>query len=299
MALIPTQIANLRREKMNKVKYGLKNCHYALLTEGADRSVTYATPAPIPGAVSLSMDAQGDVTRFRADNTDYWVGRANNGYSGTLEMALIPESFKIDVLGYMETTGGMLVEDSEATPKPFALLFQFDGDESATRRIFYNCTVSRPGVSGQTTDTTITPQTESMSLETATIYNAAADTTISYAEANADSSEYANFFSSVVQPSAYSDSEARLTGITIGSSALDPAFAPRTTSYRCTTANATDVVSATGDMGVTAAITVNGTAHTSGNSATWNSGTNVVIVTTSGTDLTSKTYVVIVTKTSS
>ena len=41
----------------NKVKFGLKNVHYALLQEGEEGAITYGTPVPMPGAVSMSLAA--------------------------------------------------------------------------------------------------------------------------------------------------------------------------------------------------------------------------------------------------
>ena len=59
-------------KKSNKVKFGLKNCHYAKATFDEDGSVTYAKPVRIPGAVSLSMDANGEIEPFYADNIAYF-----------------------------------------------------------------------------------------------------------------------------------------------------------------------------------------------------------------------------------
>ena len=83
--------------RKNKVKFGLKNCHYALVTIDEDGKVTFGTPVSMPGSVSLSLDAEGDNDPFYADDSVYYMVSNNNGYSGDFELALIPESFLVDV----------------------------------------------------------------------------------------------------------------------------------------------------------------------------------------------------------
>lgn len=71
----------------NKVKYNLKNVHAAKMTESVVDGVTkytYAAPQAIPGAVSISLDAEGDSSPFYADGIVYFRSVANNGYSGEL-----------------------------------------------------------------------------------------------------------------------------------------------------------------------------------------------------------------------
>ena len=77
----------------NKIKYGIKNCHYAKATIASTGAASYGTPTALPGAVSISMDAQGDQDIFYADNIGYYVTSPNNGYEGDLELALIPDRF--------------------------------------------------------------------------------------------------------------------------------------------------------------------------------------------------------------
>ena len=186
----------------NKIKYGLKNVYYAKATIAADGSATYETPVPFPGAVSLSLSPQGDTTPFYADNIVYWTGVANNGYEGDFEIARVIDSFKTDILGYITDEKNVLVEDANAQPTHFALLFQFEGDEKATRHVMYNCVAARPDTAGQTKNESIEPQTETLSLTATSIYVAALDTDIVKAEANAttDATTYNGWNSAVYVP---------------------------------------------------------------------------------------------------
>ena len=184
----------------NKVKYGLKNVYYAVATLDTDNSATYATPVAWPGAVSLSLDAEGDTTKFRADNIDYWVGQSNNGYSGDFESALIPEGFRTDVLGEIADGNGVLVEDAGAKTVPFALLFQFEGDDKNTRHVLYNCSATRPSVSGNTTEETIEPKTETLTLTAVSVYNDDIEKDLVKARCKEGDTPYANWFDAVYQP---------------------------------------------------------------------------------------------------
>ena len=190
----------------NKIKFGLKNVYYAIATIAADGTATYDTPVAFPGAVSISMDAQGDVTKFHADNIVYWTGNANSGYEGSLEVARVIDSFKEDVLGYIKDSKDVFVEDANAEAVHFALIFQFEGDVKATKHVLYNCTATRPAASGSTKEDSISPETETLNLSATTIYNASLDTDIVKSEATADSdaTTYDGWTSAVYLPTAAS-----------------------------------------------------------------------------------------------
>jgi phi13 family phage major tail protein len=144
----------------NKVEYGLSNVHYAPYTEAAG-VITFETPIPIPGAVSMTSSPLGESTKFYADNMVYYVVDTNQGYDATLSIAKIPQQFAIDALGEeLDEVDGVLNEVADAQKKRFALLFQFEGDKQAIRHVMYNCQASRPGESGATKaeSTEITPK---------------------------------------------------------------------------------------------------------------------------------------------
>lgn len=186
----------------NKIKYGIKSCYYAPVSEtAADGTLTYGTPVALPGAVSISLSPQGSSDPFYADNVVYWKGTANNGYEGDLELALIPDAFRTAVLGETLDTKGFYVERDSDTQTEFALLFQFEGDESATRHCFYRCTATRAEVSGQTKEDAISPQTETITISAlARINDGVIKSRCPYAEGA--SSPYQTWFASVQEPTA-------------------------------------------------------------------------------------------------
>lgn len=183
----------------NKVKFGLKNVYIAKLTEtlsSGSWTYTYGTPFAEPGAVSLSLEAQGELSTFRADDCDYWTASSNNGYEGTWELALLSDDFKTEILGFIEDTNGVLYEDATVQPSPFAMMFEIDGDANARKHVIYRCFATRPAVSSSTTEEAITPVTDSITVKaTARLDNnvvkastPAGDTT---------STTYTNWYSSV------------------------------------------------------------------------------------------------------
>jgi phi13 family phage major tail protein len=136
----------------NKVEFGLRNTHYAVVTVGEDGKLTFGTPKPIPGSVSLTLDKSGDMVKFKADDIDYYRSKNNQGYEGTLNIARVPDEFKIDVLGETKTADGVMIENADAKGNEFALLFEFQGDVKAVRHVMYYCSADRASVSSTTKD---------------------------------------------------------------------------------------------------------------------------------------------------
>lgn len=185
----------------NKIKFGLKNVHYAVITETVTTSgisISYGTPVAWPGAVSMSLDAEGDSSTFYADNIPYFQQFANNGYSGTFESALIPDDFATNVLGEI-ADGHNLIEDSAAVSKNFAMGFQIEGDQTETLFWYYYCTASRPSTEATTKEESIEPKTDSVSFTAAPRPDNGYTRIRSTAATTAQ--ERAAWFTAVVEPS--------------------------------------------------------------------------------------------------
>lgn len=151
----------------NKVKFGLSNVYISKITYGANNTVTYGTPFALPGAVNLSLEPAGESADFYADNTKYFSDSANQGYTGSLEIALINDEFRTNILGQTQDTNGAFVENKDDVLSDFALGCQFEGDSTGTRYWFYQCSVSRPTVASQTIETSKTPVTDTLNINVA------------------------------------------------------------------------------------------------------------------------------------
>ncbi len=155
----------------NKVQFSLKKVHYAVMTQGG-ASPEWSSPVAVPGAVSLSLDQQGELTKFYADGIVYWQAASNNGYEGDLEMARFPDQMRQDIWAEeLVDTDNVLVENANAKPENFALLFQIDGDVSDNYYCLYNCSATRPSVGGATTTETKEPQTQTCTISAVPLEN--------------------------------------------------------------------------------------------------------------------------------
>lgn len=155
----------------NKVKFNICNVHYALQSITEDGAVSFGTPVAMPGAVSLSLDANGEPSNFYADGYAYYTISNNMGYEGDLELVMIPESFCTDVLKDALDSNNVLVENANVETANFALLFEFDGDVKKIRHVLYNCAASRPGIESKTNEEEIEVQTEALTITASPLGN--------------------------------------------------------------------------------------------------------------------------------
>ena len=153
--------------KASKVKFNIKNVHLAIKNTDELGEVTYETPFALPGAVSISLEAQGELSPFYADGIKYYVSSSNAGYEGDLEVALITDEVRQKILGETMDGNKVLIENANAQTTEFALGFDIDGDQKSTRFWFYNCTATRPTTESSTTEDAKEPTTDTITVSCA------------------------------------------------------------------------------------------------------------------------------------
>lgn len=181
-------------DKTNKVTYGLKNVYYAPITSEDATKVEYGTPVRLPGAGSISLPKNVDKILIPADDDpEYAIIYDNKGYEGDLVLYDVPDSYLTDCLG-MKVEGDTVVENKDDRPKPFALLFEFDGDALKKRHVLYRCIGIKPDVASQTKGGGITANQVSLGISA----TPAKDTgNIKRTCKQSDSDVYTNWFTTV------------------------------------------------------------------------------------------------------
>lgn len=188
--------------KKNKVKFNICNVHYAPINSVEDGVVSFATPVPMPGAVSIAMDPTGEPESFYADGVEYYTINNNQGYEGDLELAMIPEEFRTDILKEEADSNNVLVENANSETGNFALLFEFDGDVRKIRHVLYNCSASRPTIESKTNEEDKEVQTETLTIKARPMANGCVKAKTG--DSTTDT-VYTNWYKSVYSPNSSKD----------------------------------------------------------------------------------------------
>ena len=178
----------------NKVKFGLKNVHYATVTFSAGGDASFGTPVAIPGAVDMSLSKNGDTYEFYADDGVYFEIANGDVYEGDLELALIPDGFRTAVLNESLDSKSVMFESEGDTKVHFALLFEFTGDANAIRHVLYNCTAYETEVSGTTKGENVEVKTEKLHIKARALPNGKIKAKTG---ASTDATTYSGWYSNV------------------------------------------------------------------------------------------------------
>ena len=180
----------------NKVRFGLAEVAIAMKTDEG-----YDAPVRVPGAVKLTCDPEGSTDKFYADDGAYYSIVTNNGYTGELQMALIPDALKAKLFGWKIDRNGALVEIADAVPQEFALLFRVRGDKRKRYNVFYDVIAERPKDEASTTEEKGTPSTETMSVTmTPADIGGERVTKLSIEESDANAEVISKFYDAVYEP---------------------------------------------------------------------------------------------------
>jgi phi13 family phage major tail protein len=198
---------------MGKVIYGLKEVHYSIYTPGENGAAgTYGPWKRIPGAVSLSADADTTQNDFYADDGVYATLSASGKETGTIEFAAITAEMYADLFGYAtDSTSGLAYQNTEPVGTTFALGYEVSGNESKMRGVRYNVTFTPPSQSANTMTDSTNPDTVSVNYTAAgrdfTIGTGTSAQTVNVLKAHCTNegethTAYDNFWNAVIIPGA-------------------------------------------------------------------------------------------------
>jgi len=278
---------------------GLDKLFYSKITEDADGNETYGTPVSLAKAMTAELSVElAEATLYADDGAAEIVKEFQ---SGTLSLGVdnIGLSIAADLTGATIDNNNVLISASEDGGAPVAIGFRAKKANGKYRYFWlYRVKFGIPS-------TNLTTKGDSIEFSTPTIEgtvlrrnkvdglgNHPWKAEVSEDDSGVSATTISNWYNSVYEP-VYPNPT--LTALSIGALTLSPTFNSAVTEYTVSTSNATNAVSATASSGATATIKANGTTIDSGDSVSWNTGTNTVVVVVTQ-DTVSKTYTVTVTK---
>jgi len=200
---------------MAKIRFGVKNLKYAKLTytNGLEE---YGNYVDIPGAKSISLSPAGETATEYADDTVWFEEASNDGYTGTVNVEELPESFLIDIMGQVKDTKGTLFESANAEIAEFALAGEFtnkgDAVVNGKRFCLFRCKAARPNMDGTGKGNSLTVDTDTLNI---TVRPRLSDNKVK-ATANSNETAYATWFNSVVTEVTGTAGTTGTTGTTVG-----------------------------------------------------------------------------------
>lgn len=123
-----------------KIRHGISDCYYCTAS---------GTPKKLPGAVRLELSGSTETSIVGTFNIPARLKSAQNiGYTGSLELAALPESFCADIFGWTVADGVLTEIYTNKPPVPFQLLWQVKG--TGERFVLFKCFALKPDISDQT-----------------------------------------------------------------------------------------------------------------------------------------------------
>ena len=270
------------------------------------------------GLTAVNESPSGaEPTALYADNIKYLNLISAEQYGATIEAYTAPDEF-LECDGFASLTDGVVIGQQPRKLFGFCYRTLVGSDTEGTKKgyklhLVYNCTASPSERSHSTVNES--PEAASLSWSISTtavaVEGQSPTATLEVDSTKIDPAKMAAleavlygtlndaprlpFPAEVASIVGEAGSTVKLSALTIGSLNLVPAFNADIVNYTATTTNEADAVTATAAGEASAAILVNGSSHTSGNSATWTSGTNTVVVIVSKSGSVSRSYTVTVT----
>lgn len=281
---------------------GLDKLFYAPITEDASGNETYGTPVQLAKAISAELSVElAEATLYADDGVSEVVKEFK---SGTISLGVddIGAAVAADLTGVTIDENNVIISTSEDAGKPVAVGFRAKKSNGKYRYFWlYRVKFGIPATNLATKGDSITFSTPT--IEGTVMRRNKVDAygkhpwkaEVTEGDAGVSTQTISTWYDTVYEPTIIAQNT-NLSALSIGSIDLNPSFDANTQNYTASTTNVTNVITATPAVeDATVEIKVNNTVVESGSSASWQTGSNaVVIIVTNGTN--SKTYTVVVTK---